>query len=770
MPDTIDISAGNGESPRPSGLGQKDILFIIFRRKWLIISCCLLGLISAVATYFLFPRTYISRAGLLIRYVMDTRPMNPANPGDTQVRTPDSRGDNILNSEAEILSSLDLATQVADQGLAEKVLAKLGGGSDTNKAGLAIKSGLTVDVPRKTDVIVLTFQHPDPSVVQPVLNRLINTYIQRHAEIHRGVGVADSAYQAKRDRFKNDLAAAEENLKKLRTENQIITLDDSKRSYSDQINRLTADIITTEALLAEQKALYGMGTNELSPGTAVNGGTNTTVQTNSPKAVAEVVVPVEITRTYNVLMAEYETLLKEEAVALAKFRDTHPNVVQIRNRLSEITAKKAELEKVYPGLHATRLAMDDSLRKSDRTAGTEAGSDPVLRINAIQARLSTLRARLASIQSDSSKLADLEPLIQRQMRDRDLYEAGYRYFASAASQLESSDPLKGEGIRNIGIVQSATPPAQEMKRLLQVCGGLLGGGIVLGFGLAFLIELVFRPSLQRGADIERSMQVPVFLTVPHTEQREVSMTGPGTDPAAGDVPAADGKETSLMTLGPNKAAPWDPEHELFDYCEALRDRLITHFDLKKLTHKPKLVAVTSCDRGAGVTTLATGLAASLSETGDGNVLLVDMSGPEGAAHPFSRGKPLSGLTKALKSDERTKAVVHENLYLATAHEVNMNRDELPKALPRRFAKLIPELKASDFDYIIFDMPAVSQTSVTARLSRYMDMVLMVIASGETSPDKALRAKAVLQESGTGELAAVINKSVKVLPSSLEHDM
>ena len=100
----------------------------------------------------------------------------------------------------------------------------------------------------------------------------------------------------------------------------------------------------------------------------------------------------------------------------------------------------------------------------------------------------------------------------------------------------------------------------------------------------------------------------------------------------------------------------------------------------------------------------------------------------------------------------------------------MNRDELPKALPRRFAKLIPELKASDFDYIIFDMPAVSQTSVTARLSRYMDMVLMVVASGETSPEKANRAKSVLQESGTGELAAVINKSVKVLPDSLEHDL
>jgi len=103
---------------------------------------------------------------------------------------------------------------------------------------------------------------------------------------------------------------------------------------------------------------------------------------------------------------------------------------------------------------------------------------------------------------------------------------------------------------------------------------------------------------------------------------------------------------------------------LHPYYETLRDRLLHYFQVKGMTHKPKLVAITSCGKGSGVTTLASGLAASLSETGDGNVLLVDMNFEQGAAHPFYRGKPKLGLPDVFENTKRDAAMVGENLYLA----------------------------------------------------------------------------------------------------------
>ena len=97
-------------------------------------------------------------------------------------------------------------------------------------------------------------------------------------------------------------------------------------------------------------------------------------------------------------------------------------------------------------------------------------------------------------------------------------------------------------------------------------------------------------------------------------------------------------------------APWSPSNAMRSFYEALRDRIVVHFEVRNITRNPKLVAVTSANRGAGVTTIAMGLAASLSrETGEGNVLLVDMNRRAGrcAAVP-TKASPGARWTMLLK--------------------------------------------------------------------------------------------------------------------------
>ena len=97
------------------------------------------------------------------------------------------------------------------------------------------------------------------------------------------------------------------------------------------------------------------------------------------------------------------------------------------------------------------------------------------------------------------------------------------------------------------------------------------------------------------------------------------------------------------------------------YCDAIRDRLGLYFELNHLTHKPKLVGVTGFSEAAGTSTLAAGLAASLSETNDGKVLLVDVNlGPE-EVHPFFKGKPAYPLNAALKPSDCDRLGCGESL-------------------------------------------------------------------------------------------------------------
>jgi len=184
--------------------------------------------------------------------------------------------------------------------------------------------------------------------------------------------------------------------------------------------------------------------------------------------------------------------------------------------------------------------------------------------------------------------------------------------------------------------------------------------------------------------------------------------------------------------------------------------------------KPKLVGVTGCGKGrSGVTTLASGLAAALSKTGAGNVLLVDMKNEQGVAHSFHNGKPGCGLSDVLEPGNRAEAQVEHNLFVASMQEESAGANL--KVAPTGFTHLMPKIKGSDYDYIIFDMPPVSATSSTPRMTGYMDIVLLVLEAERTGQQTAARASALMRDA-RANVAAVLNKCRPHVPAMLGQEL
>jgi Mrp family chromosome partitioning ATPase len=220
---------------------------------------------------------------------------------------------------------------------------------------------------------------------------------------------------------------------------------------------------------------------------------------------------------------------------------------------------------------------------------------------------------------------------------------------------------------------------------------------------------------------------------------------------------ADGKETEPYRNGSGSngaaIAPWSVGHFIRPYCEAIRDRFGLYFELNQLTHKPKLVGVTSFSHEAGTSTLAAGLASALSETDEGKVLLVDVNLGPGDVHPFFKGKPAYSLATALQPSETMDAVA-DNLYLATVGSAKSGPAQLGL---KRFFDLMPNLKASDFDYIIFDMPPLEQTSPTWALSPFMDKMLLIVQCDTTNREVVKRGYSKLV-GGRDNVSVVFNKA------------
>lgn len=756
-------------------LSVADVYHILFRHKWKIILFFLLGIGGAVAVKMLMPVPYKSSAKLFIRYVLEAQSPAQLQGDDARVRTPDSRGENIINTELEILTSLDLARQAAEAVGPEKILAPFGGGSNAFAAAGAIRSKLTVEVPRRSNVILLSYEHPNAEIPQQVLTRLIGAYLSRHAEVHRSVGVFDKFLMQETDQLRARLNETEDELRRAKTNAGIISVEESRRALGAEIAQVRESLLAAETELAERRAVMAQLTQaapvHAAPATVTNASPVSTDLVQTP--------PPEVLQEYRRVAALIESLRVREQELLQTFTASNSLVQAVRRQIDQNTQLRRRLETDHQGLLAPGVA---SVVAAAAVPAGLAPVDPQIAINAevarvsgIESRIKILTGQLERLRQEASIVEQAEGPIAELQRRKELQENQYKYFSSMLERTRWNEALGSGRVSNISEIQVPSPPSFDEMSRYKVMAAVLLGSFALGLGLAFLLEMYLDRSVKRPGDIEGKLGLPLFMSVPYlnghlrarrlaaksrpllAERTSASLTNDDDCPQPGDQrPLTPSPAVSSPAVSPAMAP----------FSEALRDRLITWFEVKGLTHKPKLVALTSCGKGAGVSTVAAGLAASLSETGEGNVLLVDMNQQDGAAHQFRRGDLACDIDDALEAESRDGTLVAERLYVVSE---GTNSERLPSVLPRRFQGLVPKLKASDFDYIIFDMPPVSQVSLTPRLSRFMDMVLMVVESEETDKDVLKRATGLLAES-RANVGIVLNKTRRYVPRILKKEL
>jgi polysaccharide biosynthesis transport protein len=266
--------------------------------------------------------------------------------------------------------------------------------------------------------------------------------------------------------------------------------------------------------------------------------------------------------------------------------------------------------------------------------------------------------------------------------------------------------------------------------------------------------LILSQSVKRPSQLEGQLHTSILLSIP-----DVSSNGHLA------LPSGENGNGSALAVKRGNLAPWDAGHFIRKYSEAIRDRIGLYFELHQLTHKPKLVGVTSFSSGAGTSTLAAGLAAALSETDDGKVLLVDVNLGPGDVHPFFKGKPAYSLTTALQSSEPIDSA-SDNLYLARVGNSQAGPAQLGL---KKFFDLMPNLKASDFDYIIFDMPPLTSTSQTWGMAGFMDKLLLVVEAEKSNRDLVKRGYAKLMAEREN-VSVVLNKTRSFIPKSLDDEI
>jgi succinoglycan biosynthesis transport protein ExoP len=710
----------NDLNENPPSIGIDDICFTLFRHKWLILGFVCLGLVAAAGMRITHPAKYASRAELMVKFVVDRQAASPMTPDGRIISAESSQ--NIMSTEIEMIKSLDVAKGAAAL-LSPEVLTRMGVGTNRMWAAGVIESGIEVENPRSTSILAVMYKHRDQTIVQAALEAIITAYKIKHSQVYGLNSAIDSVAVQKRDEYRSQLAATEEAIKKLKAANHLISVEEAQRTYQKQIDYWQERLHTLEADLVRRTAMLG---------SAAAGS-----ETNASDAA----IPNEKIVEYTDLVSQIENLKRNKRELRLHYTEEWPTVKNVQSRIDQAARDKAQMEMQFPALAHMSLTAS--------RGGTNSAEADLTTLRGDRAEVEWARTFVSNLLAQAQTVMESEPRLNELQRERNLLETNYNNWSKIIS--EAMNTIGGP--INMSVIQDPTPPWRDMKKLIKLLVGAFGVCAAAGFVLAFLLDFVLNRTINRGADAERRLKLPVLLSIP-----DFNWNRNGKKLTAGSH--SNGENGGALTI-------WDPRASHIEmYADGLRERLMTHFESRNLNlKKPKLVAVTECGEGAGVTVIANNLAASLSRT-SGNVLLVDMKGETGAARAFYGGRPGTTVSNLLDPESVNGVPARPSEPEDNGEE---NNNKLACALPSKFTHIVPKLRASDYDYIVFDMPAISPMSATPRLGGYMDIVLLVLEAEKTGQQLAARATALMRES-RANVAAVVNKYRPHVPARLSQEL
>jgi Mrp family chromosome partitioning ATPase len=195
--------------------------------------------------------------------------------------------------------------------------------------------------------------------------------------------------------------------------------------------------------------------------------------------------------------------------------------------------------------------------------------------------------------------------------------------------------------------------------------------------------------------------------------------------------------------------------------ENIHDRISTamrEHQMEEKHEKPFVLAVTSSYRGEGVTSVATGIAYTISLYDRENVLLVDSN----LHHP--QIDRVSGVNRP----EGLYEISIGNTALGNTHDINRllqnDTPQIPQLMNTdTYKSLIPSVEKLNYRLIVLDLPCVQEGASATKSASLADGVVLVVESEKVRSEAILRVHDKLEQAGANILGIVLNKRRFYIP-------
>jgi uncharacterized protein involved in exopolysaccharide biosynthesis len=245
----------------------RDFYYIVFRHKRKVFLFFLAVMIVVMAATFLATEIYRSQARIMVRIGRESVTLPPTATTGTVISYGLDR-ESEITSEKEILGSRDLAEKVVDEMGPEFFLARH---DDSDlRAGLAHAQGrdnpdrrkiaitqfvehLKIQNQKGSNILAISYDGYGPKQAQQVLAKMVDLYLEKHIAAHRTPGSYEF-FDKEVQQIRAELIQKEEDLKNLKNERGIASLEEKRKIVLEQIGSLQREVESTQGALATSQA------------------------------------------------------------------------------------------------------------------------------------------------------------------------------------------------------------------------------------------------------------------------------------------------------------------------------------------------------------------------------------------------------------------------------------------------------------------------------------------------------------------------------------
>jgi capsular exopolysaccharide synthesis family protein len=711
----------------------REYLFVVLKRKWLILSLCLV--VTSLVAVQMFRQPSIYEASATIR--IEQRPRNLLQTGNLVLNAqPDA---NFWGTQIKLLQSPALARQVAlsldlqhnpnffggqaQGGIFTALRRMVSGEKRPRTVPTVAPGGLEVigqaqlrDQPLTPEELAALEPYEDAIIGAERIEGIVGTNLFIIKYRHTDPDMAQKVANALADVFRAN------NIERV-TQNSTKTEDIVAREIAAAQEKVRHD---TEALFNFARA------RGLPP---IIDGQNVEVQRLSD--LSKQVLDAENTRKN--AEAVYQNAKKSADVFTIPEVQRSERITRLQERLSDLRERKATLKVAYtdewPEVKKLTVAITRLESELDKAANEAIGM---------------LKAQYDATRDHENSIRD-RYVKQRSTTDqqtRDQIE-----MAAFSQQLETTKQHLNTLLqrqREFQIAQGDTGSEISVENYARVPRGAVGPArfrnvlialilsLVAGIGLAFLLDFL-DDTVKTLDDVDRYIHLPALAMIP---------AGRGGARLKGIPQVNTGpSETTALAMIDDVRSP---------IAESYR-HLRTSLLLSSAGQPPRTILVTSSQPSEGKTTTAINTAYMLAQTG-AEVLIIDCDLRRPRLHTQFEVSNSKGLTTWLSGERDLDGLLQlcaktPNLKILTSGPVPPNPAELLGSEEMR--RLLSQL-SERFAHIIIDSPPAISFTDASILSTMVDGVMLVVHGGRSSRAVVRRAKQQLLDVGAHIFGVVLN--------------